>query len=161
MPRESKYVAVYDVSDARERRRLAGVLEGFGLRVQESAFELRLTPAGRQTLLRRVEALRLQSGFLYLYRRAGGADRAAAGRVPEDPLGEDRHAYLFDATPTHTQWPPPHGGRTLTCHAARRSRKEAVTRPVRAVQPAATVNPVLPSDFALPAATDGSRSHHP
>jgi CRISPR/Cas system-associated endoribonuclease Cas2 len=145
MPRESKYVAVYDVSDARERRRLAGVLEGFGLRVQESAFELRLTPAGRQTLLRRVEALQLQSGFLYLYRRAGGDDRAAAGRVPEDPLGEDRHAYLL----TETTRPV-----TLTRARAMAAPKAQVARPphpASQVRPDDRFNPLWPEQMALPA----------
>lgn len=97
MPRDAQYVAVYDVSADRERDRVAKVLEGFGMRVQKRAFELRLTSATHQTLLRRVEALQLQSGFLYLYRRAGGHDRTAAGTVPEDPLAEDRHAFVLHA----------------------------------------------------------------
>jgi CRISPR/Cas system-associated endoribonuclease Cas2 len=160
MPRDSKYVAVYDVSDARERRRLAGVLEGFGLRVQESAFEMRLTPAARQTLLRRVEALQLQSGFLYLYRRAGGDDRAAAGRVPEDPLGEDRHAYLLDVTPAHALANRP-SGRARARHPAGGSRTGATPYLDRTHRPATPVNPVLPSDFPLPAATDRNHSHRP
>ncbi|MBI4664156.1 MAG: CRISPR-associated endonuclease Cas2 [Verrucomicrobia bacterium] len=98
MPRDAAYVAVYDVTSDRERTRLAKVLEGFGLRVQYSAFELRLTPATRKTLLRRVEDLKLESGFLYLYRRAGNHDRAAVGQVPDDPLAETEHAFVVSDT---------------------------------------------------------------
>ncbi len=140
MPRDAAYVAVYDVSEDRERRLVAKVLEGYGLRVQYSAFELRLTPTTRQTLLRRIEALRLESGFLYLYRRAGGRDRVAAGRLPDDSFTEERHAWILDAPTTAPRRLP--GA----------SRSAVASRRVRANQPPVTVNPVLPSDFALSAA---------
>ncbi|HEY5481563.1 MAG TPA: CRISPR-associated endonuclease Cas2 [Verrucomicrobiae bacterium] len=39
MARTADYVAVYDVSNDAERTRVAKVLEGFGIRVQMSAFE--------------------------------------------------------------------------------------------------------------------------
>lgn len=51
------YVIAYDVSDDRRRRRLAGVLEGFGERVQESVFECWLDGARLRRLLERLESL--------------------------------------------------------------------------------------------------------
>ncbi|HVY70458.1 MAG TPA: CRISPR-associated endonuclease Cas2 [Verrucomicrobiae bacterium] len=95
MSREASYVAVYDVTSDRERNRVAKVLEGFGHRVQMSAFELRLTPASKKSLVQRLEALHLETGFVFLYRRGGGKDRVGIGRVPEDPLADERHAWVI------------------------------------------------------------------
>ena len=89
------YVVVYDVSEDRERTRTAKVLEGHGVRVQQSAFECLLTPAARRTLLRQLDGLKLQSGYVYLYRRAGGRDRLAAGCPPANPQDEANHAIVF------------------------------------------------------------------
>lgn len=106
MGRAASYVAVYDLSDGRERNRTAKVLEGFGLRVQYSAFELRLTPSTRQNLLRRLEELKLASGFVFLYRRASGRDRAAVGTVPENFLDEPNHAWVVAPSPPTASSPP-------------------------------------------------------
>ncbi len=141
MPRDAQYVAVYDVSADRERDRVAKVLEGFGMRVQKSAFELRLTPATRQTLLRRVEALQLQSGFLYLYRRAGGHDRTAAGTVPEDPLAEDRHAFVLGEAP------PPAPSRPPQEPVTRPSQPRRTKRPCRGAPAETAFNPALPANL--------------
>jgi CRISPR-associated protein Cas2 len=141
MGRDSAYVAVYDVSDDRERDRLATVLEGFGMRVQFSAFELRLTPATRQTLLRRVEDLRLKTGFVYLYRRGGSHDRAAVGEVPENSLGDDRHAFVVAEAPL--------GGRRRCRGAAEVAGCRAVQARNPKVPERSPDNPVLPDGFAL------------
>ena len=39
MARTADYAAVYEVSSDSERTRVAGVLEGFGIRVQMTSFE--------------------------------------------------------------------------------------------------------------------------
>ncbi|MBL9139559.1 MAG: CRISPR-associated endonuclease Cas2 [Verrucomicrobiales bacterium] len=95
MSREALYLAVYDVSEDRERNAVAKVLEGFGIRVQKSAFECRLTRGSRATLERRLESLRLQSGFVLLYRLQARSTRAAFGAVPDYPLDDCHYAIVI------------------------------------------------------------------
>lgn len=52
-----RVLVVYDVTDARLRRRLARVLSGFGERVQRSAFECLLTGPERARLEGRLRRL--------------------------------------------------------------------------------------------------------
>ena len=147
MARDAAYVAVYDVTSDRERNRLAKVLEGFGLRVQYSAFELRLTPATRRTLIRRIEELKLQSGFVYLYRRAGSQDRTAIGQAPDDPLAETNHAFVVAATPKlkrEKETSPPSGRQT---DKRRPKSKGAGRKPSILPDTTAVLNPVLPIGF--------------
>jgi CRISPR-associated protein Cas2 len=91
----NEYVAVYDVSGDRERTRVAKVLEGFGQRIQFSAFELRLSAAAHRSLVRRLEALELQSGWVAVYRISARTQRRAIGKVPPNPLSDDRHAWVI------------------------------------------------------------------
>ena len=49
-------ILIYDVSNDRRRDRVQRVLKDYGVRVQHSAFEARLTPRERTTLIRRVSA---------------------------------------------------------------------------------------------------------
>ena len=44
-------VIIYDVTDNKRRNRLAKLLEGYGVRVQKSAFEARLTKRNYSTML--------------------------------------------------------------------------------------------------------------
>ncbi|MDR3088456.1 MAG: CRISPR-associated endonuclease Cas2 [Desulfobulbaceae bacterium] len=68
MSNPGKYVIIYDISDDKERNRLAKLLEGFGFRVQESAFECLLTRPGRERLLAEIAAQELETGFVNIYR---------------------------------------------------------------------------------------------
>ncbi len=95
MTRGGLYLAIYDVTDDRERGRVADILEGFGVRVQKSAFEIRLTKTHRARLLREIEALALESGWLALHRLDEGARRHVVGRPPVTPLAEEHHAYVL------------------------------------------------------------------
>jgi len=98
------YVAVYDVTENREREQLAKVLEGYGLRVQNSVFECRLTVSSRNRLMQAVERLDLKSGFLYLYRIAGHSKRLQEGKVPARPYCEEQYAFVVEEP-----LPPPSG----------------------------------------------------
>ena len=95
MSRAAKYVAVYDVSDDRERNRVAKILEGFGVRVQKSAFECQLTRGSVATLERKLKALDLKAGFVFLYRLQANGKRLAFGTVPPNPLDDANYALVI------------------------------------------------------------------
>lgn len=95
MNRGGLYLAIYDVTDNRERGRVSDILEGFGVRVQKSAFELRLSKTHRTRLLRDIEVLAIESGWVALYRIDEDARRHHAGRPPASPLAEEHHAYVL------------------------------------------------------------------
>ena len=89
------YLAIYDLSENRERARVADFLEGFGIRVQKSAFELRLSKTHRARLLRGLDTLGIQSGWVALYRLDERAQHHYAGRAPVRSLAEEHHAYVI------------------------------------------------------------------
>ena len=95
-----KYIAVYDVSDDKERERVAKVLEGYGIRVQKSSFECVLTRGSRLTLERRLTELKLESGFVFLYRLQKGSARTAIGSVPPNPLDDSNYAFVIQPRPS-------------------------------------------------------------
>jgi CRISPR-associated protein Cas2 len=95
MPRDAMYLAVYDVTQDRERNAVAKALEGYGRRIQFSVFECRLTKAARQKLLAEVEDLNLATGFLYLYLLGQEIRRQGVGKCPEEPFAEDHHAFVI------------------------------------------------------------------
>ena len=95
MPHAADYIAAYDVTRDKERDRVARVLQGYGFRVQRSVFELRLTRGQREQLLRALQALELQSGFVSLYRWDSQAKRFEVGRAPERFHDESLHAYVI------------------------------------------------------------------
>ena len=86
------FVAAYDLSDDRERRRVATLLEGYGFRVQFSVFECRLTRANRQRLTRQIESLGLRSGHVRLYRLYDAARHEVIGS-PQRPSADQCHAF--------------------------------------------------------------------
>lgn len=51
---EQIYLAVYDIADARRLRKIAAILKDYGVRIQKSVFELRLSPASLHVLERRL-----------------------------------------------------------------------------------------------------------
>lgn len=68
MKRDAHYVIVYDVSEDRERRQVAKVVESEGFRVQKSVFECRLNARGLRRLMTNLEKLNLQTGGVRIYR---------------------------------------------------------------------------------------------
>ncbi len=94
MPKPAKYVAVYDVSDDKERERVSAVLEGAGFRIQESVFECLLTTRSKDKLKISMEKLGLQTGFVLLYRLNENAKRVEIGRVPENRFDDTHYAYV-------------------------------------------------------------------
>ena len=50
-------IIIYDITDNKRRNRMAKFLEGYGIRVQKSAFEARLTKRRYIAMLRRAEKI--------------------------------------------------------------------------------------------------------
>lgn len=95
MGKPAKYLAVYDVTQDRERNALADLLEGFGIRVQKSAFECDLTRGSRATLERKLRTLELKSGYVFLYRVQAQSARLAFGTVPDNPVDDSHYAFVL------------------------------------------------------------------
>jgi CRISPR-associated protein Cas2 len=95
MPRDTQYLAVYDIADDKERTRVSRVLEGYGFRVQFSAFELRLSRVMRERLLRDLEAVKPATGFVTVYRLAQPLQREDIGQAPARPFDESNYAFVL------------------------------------------------------------------
>ena len=92
------YLAVYDIGCPDQRRRVARVLEGWGLRVPRSAFALRLNKAGRERLVRQLEAVAPDTGSVCLYRVDETRRRDTVGEPGELPCQRiDTKAHCFIA----------------------------------------------------------------
>jgi CRISPR-associated protein Cas2 len=95
MSRDSPYLLVYDITENRLRTRVAKVVEGYGVRVQKSAFECRLTRGMRARLWEALARFELgPEDAIALYRLAPGAPRALARRRP-NPQSEERHCVIL------------------------------------------------------------------
>lgn len=79
------YAIIYDVTDDRERTRVAKILIGYGFRVQKSVFECKLSRGDRKSLVARLEALALQTGSVKLYRIHSRAEHTVIGKPMVDP----------------------------------------------------------------------------
>lgn len=84
MARPARYLAVCDISNDKERTKVSKVLEGFGSRIQESVFECYLSAHLRETLLRKVRTLDLQTGCLLVYRLHADSAPYGVGSCPEE-----------------------------------------------------------------------------
>jgi len=84
MRRPGEYAVVYDISCDRERYRVEKILLGYGMRVQKSVFECALGRAARSRLVAELQAVGLETGFVYIYRVHAGGRRIAVGTVPPD-----------------------------------------------------------------------------
>lgn len=79
------FAVCYDVSDHRERRRLASLLQSFGFRVQKSVFECRLGKAQRLQLVSALERLNLKTGQVRTYQVLSNSPVRKVGRILEEP----------------------------------------------------------------------------
>jgi len=89
----SSYLAVFDISENRERRRLAKCLEAFGFRVQKSVFECRLSRGGLRRLQKQVDKLGLKTGTLLLY-KVGSDFRPHTHGKPTEGLHRSGYAFV-------------------------------------------------------------------
>lgn len=95
MAKDGKYLVAYDIEDDSERRRVSRVVAGFGLRVQKSVFECRLTRAGLGKLERKLLALELDpaGGCICIYRLSESAKRRQIGDCPTS-LDDEQYAFV-------------------------------------------------------------------
>jgi CRISPR-associated protein Cas2 len=96
MPRAATYLVCYDVTSDDERQRVAKSLEGFGLRIQRSVFECRLTRTSLGALRTRLESLAPTTGSVVILRMDDRARRYAFGQphAAENLSSRTGHALL-------------------------------------------------------------------
>lgn len=92
MPRAADYVVVYDISSDDERTRVDVVLKGYGFRIQKSVFECRMTRAMRSQLVERLEQLKVETGFIRIYRLDRSSRRVDIG--VDAPDKDDGYAFI-------------------------------------------------------------------
>ena len=85
------YLACFDITDDRSRRRVSGVLEEYGLRIQRSVFEISLESSSQLSALCKRLKPYLESGDdLRLYNLCaqcrGNAINVSGGRIADYPL---------------------------------------------------------------------------
>lgn len=96
MPRAATYLVCYDVKEDRERNRVAKVVEAYGLRIQWSVFECRLSRSALVELRRQLEELKLTTGGVVLCRLDDRARRHQIGtpHTAEPMAGKTTHSLL-------------------------------------------------------------------
>lgn len=91
-----RYVIAYDIADVRLRERVANLLLGVGLRVQESVFECQLSDASLRDLLERLVRLVPREGtFSVRLYRVCGQCAAQSWVVGEDPGAPDHEPCII------------------------------------------------------------------
>lgn len=82
--RNAKYltVVIYDISDNRQRNRIVKYLEGFGYRVQKSAFEAWLNEQEFSVLCKGLNTIVQPDDHVKIYRLKGTSDSYVWGDAP-------------------------------------------------------------------------------
>jgi len=89
------YLASYDISLQQERIRVARLLSSYGIRVQKSVFEIRLTRADRGRLTRGLRELDLKSGSILLYRALDTVPAETIGQCGKASITEGDQAWVL------------------------------------------------------------------
>ena len=90
----SDYVVVYDITRNGERRRVEKALKDFGFRVQKSVFECRMNRRSREELVRLLERIDIQTGFVRIYRLEHSWKRCEIGKVKGTTI-DDGDAFII------------------------------------------------------------------
>ena len=88
------YAIAYDIGNDRERSLVDKILRGFGMRVQKSVFECRLTRRQAAKLSAQIEQLRLHTGFVLMYRLFDAGEPRAFGDRPHSFACDDDAAFV-------------------------------------------------------------------
>ena len=94
MEERRKYlvVVIYDIVQNARRARFAKFLEGFGMRVQKSAFECILNETTYERLLSGIPSHIDEEDFVRVYKLTGNADIRVWGDVP---LSQDTEVVII------------------------------------------------------------------
>ena len=97
MKQDGAYVLVYDIADNKLRTRLAKVVEGYGVRVQKSAFECRLTRGMKERLWQELGKFELgETDAVALYSHGPGkVRRLGQASIQPHPQSESYHAVIL------------------------------------------------------------------
>ena len=74
-------VVIYDIINNKRRNRMAKFLQGFGVRVQKSAFECILDKAAYNKLVEGASKIVVEDDLLRIYKLAGNADVQTWGSI--------------------------------------------------------------------------------
>jgi CRISPR-associated protein Cas2 len=80
----SDYAVVYDIASDEERRRVDSILKAFGFRIQKSVFECRMSKKGRDALVSKLEGIRINTGFIKIYRLEYSWKNHTIGKVKKE-----------------------------------------------------------------------------
>lgn len=84
MEQKSLVLVIYDIIDNKRRTRLVKILEGFGFRVQKSAFEARLSERQYQKLLSSIEKYAIKDDNIRNYKINGQGEIRSYGVKQEE-----------------------------------------------------------------------------
>ena len=84
MSKEADFVVAYDITDDKERDKIANVLKDFGFRVQKSVFECKLRKGELEKMVRKIEELNLKTGFAIVYRIQKNSKKRIIGSAPKN-----------------------------------------------------------------------------
>lgn len=91
--RFADYAVAYDISSDKERTRVHKVLKGFGLSVQKSVFECRLSRGMRDELLKKLKKLEIKTGFIKVYRLEYSSKKNVIGAHDGNEI-DDGNAFI-------------------------------------------------------------------
>lgn len=89
----SDYAVVYDITSDAERARVDKALKGFGFRVQKSVFECRLNKKGKEDLIEKLKKLKIETGFIKVYRVEYSSKEIVIGEKKESDI-DDGNAFI-------------------------------------------------------------------
>lgn len=90
----SDYAVVYDITSDAERARVDKALKGFGFRVQKSVFECRLNKKGKEDLIEKLKKLKIETGFIKVYRVEYSSKEIVIGEKKESDI-DDGNAFII------------------------------------------------------------------
>lgn len=85
-------VVIYDIADNATRVKMSKYLEGFGVRVQKSAFECVLSQAVYDRMIDGLPAYIQKGDFVRVYKLTGNADIKVWGDIP---LSQDHEVVII------------------------------------------------------------------